>query len=411
MITVFAFCFSYVPYAKAATYGSEYVFNSGQSDYVSVAVLDSTHFVVAYRDYGNSYYGTAVVGEISGSTVTYSSEFVFNSASTNDIAITALDSSTFVVSWSPGNAVVGQVSGSGASASISYGSTYSYFGGGTHTIGLDKLDSTHFVAVFDDFQNFNHGRAIIGEVSGNTITYGNLTQFNDRSLATDVVVLDSTTFVAVYEDFNNSNYGTAIIGQTDGDTTITGYGSEYVFNSATTTNISIDAFDSSDFIVSYRDEGNSNYGTVIVGQVSGTAISYGSETVYNSAATVDTDIAALSSSGFVTTYQDGGNSRYGTSHSGTVSGTSISLSGTEDVYSSYNATYHNSVGSLGGGDFVVAYRGASGAGILGDEPQGGGGGSVPEYTTPIAIALALGVGLAVVLVVRNRFRAQKKLNK
>jgi hypothetical protein len=43
------------------------------------------------------------------------------------------------------------------------------------------------------------------------------------------------------------------------------------------------------------------------------------------------------------------------------------------------------------------------------ESNGGGGGAVPEYTTPIAIALALGVGLVVVLVVRSRFIAKKKI--
>jgi len=36
------------------TFGSEYVFNSDWTEFISATTLDATHFVVAYRDYGNS---------------------------------------------------------------------------------------------------------------------------------------------------------------------------------------------------------------------------------------------------------------------------------------------------------------------------------------------------------------------
>jgi len=39
-------------------------------------------------------------------------------------------------------------------------------------------------------------------------------------------------------------------------------------------------------VISYRDDGNSDSGTVIVGTVSGTSISFGSEVVFNSGNTV-----------------------------------------------------------------------------------------------------------------------------
>jgi hypothetical protein len=46
----------------AISYSSEYVFNSATTYYISVSALDSTHFVVGYRDDGNSSYGTAIIG-------------------------------------------------------------------------------------------------------------------------------------------------------------------------------------------------------------------------------------------------------------------------------------------------------------------------------------------------------------
>ena len=88
-----------VLFMGAISYSSEYVFNSASTYYLSVSALDSTHFVVVYRDYGNSSYGTAIIGTISDSTISYSSEYVFNSATTYYISVSALDSTHFVVGY------------------------------------------------------------------------------------------------------------------------------------------------------------------------------------------------------------------------------------------------------------------------------------------------------------------------
>ncbi|MCP4603199.1 MAG: hypothetical protein GY847_22240, partial [Proteobacteria bacterium] len=74
--------------------------------------------------------------------------------------------------------------------------------------------------------------------------------------------LSSTKFVVTYAD-----YGTAVIGDVSG-TTIT-YGSEYVFNAAITSSTSVAALSSTKFVVSYQDEGNSGYGTAIIGEAVG----------------------------------------------------------------------------------------------------------------------------------------------
>ena len=57
-----------------------------------------------------------------------------------------------------------------------------------------------------------------------------------------------------------------------------------VFNSGSSPWRTI-AYDSTtnQIVVAFRDGGNSNYGTAIVGAVSGTSISFGSKTVYNTA--------------------------------------------------------------------------------------------------------------------------------
>ena len=88
-----------VLFIGAISYGSEYVFNSASTYDISVSALDSTHFVVGYQDSSNSYYGTAIIGTISGSTISYGSEYVFNQAKTSYISVSAIDSTHFVVGY------------------------------------------------------------------------------------------------------------------------------------------------------------------------------------------------------------------------------------------------------------------------------------------------------------------------
>jgi hypothetical protein len=335
------------------SYGSEYVFNQAYTSAISVSALDSTHFVVAYRDYGNSDYGTAIIGTISGSTISYGSEYVFNSATTAYISISALDSTHFVVGYQDGGnsyygtAIIGTISGS----TISYGSEYVFNSATTAYISISALDSTHFVVGYWDKGNSDYGTAIIGTISGSTISYGSEYVFNSAyTTYISISALDSTHFVVGYRDHGNSYYGTCVIGTISGSTI--SYSSKYVFNSADTLYISVSALDSTHFVVAYRDY--SNYGTCVIGTVSGSAISYGSEYVFNSATTANISISALDSTHFVVGYRDDDNSYYGTAIIGTISGSTISYS-SEYVFNSAT-TYDISVSALDSTHFVVGYQ-------------------------------------------------------
>ena len=202
----------------AISYGSEYVFNSGTTTYISVSFLDSTHFVVAYRDEGNSNYGTAIIGTVSSvNQISYGSEYVFHSAAT----------------------------------------TY---------ISVSLLDSAHFVIAYTAVGASDYGTAIIGTVSSiNQIAYGSEYEFNLAPTSfLSVSLLDSTHFVVAYRDSNN--YGTAIIGTVSSVNQIS-YGSEYVFNSGNTPVISVSSLNSTNFVIAYKDDGNSSKGTAIIGSL------------------------------------------------------------------------------------------------------------------------------------------------
>ena len=85
-----------------------------------------------------------------------------------------------------------------------------------------------------------------------------------------------------------------------------------VFESATTSYTSVAMLDSSKAVVTYQDGGNSSYGTACVLSISGTTVTAGTPVVFESATTSYTSVAMLDSSKAVVTYQDGGNSNYGT---------------------------------------------------------------------------------------------------
>ena len=342
----------------SVSYGSVCSFGSGGMWYIDVAVLDSTHFVVVYTpSSAPSLNGIARIGTVSGNTISFGAEYVFNAIGTYETSVTALDSTHFAVSYRDAGSsqysasIIGTVSGS----VISYGSEYFFATLLTNYISTSTLDSTHFVIAFRYSCFISNGIAIIATISNdNEISYSSGVFFNPAdSYYVSVATLDPSHFVVVYQDDPNSEYGTACIGTVSEDNDFS-FGSEYVFNSATTYYTSVSALDSKHFVVSYEDNGNSNYGTAVIGTVSGTTISYGSEYVFNAADTFTIDTISLDYTHFVTSYKDSGNSDYGTTCIGETDGGSswtqfasnatfpinTNISQTNSAFSDYLATYY-----------------------------------------------------------------------
>ena len=343
-------------------YGDENTFNSANTYDITVAMLDSTHFVVVYRDYGGDDYGIARVGVVSGTTITsYGDENIFNAASTNRIAVGALDSTHFVVAYRDeggddyGIARVGVVSGT---TITSYGDENIFNAASTYYICLAVLDNSHFVVIYSDSGNFNYGTARVGVVSGTTITsYGDENIFYEgTTYDTDCAALDSTHFVIIYKDVSDSYDGQSKIGLTDGGATISSFGAQKTFNAANYWMPSVAALDNTHFVVAYRDEGGDGYGIARVGVVSGTTItSYGPENVFNATYTRNTSVAKIDSTHFVVAYKDDGGDGYGITRIGVVSGTTITSYGPENIFNTA-ITDSISVAALDSTHIIVTYR-------------------------------------------------------
>jgi hypothetical protein len=343
------------------SFGTPTVFESASSLYIS-SIYDSTNnrVVVVYRDDGNSFYGTAAVGTVSNTSISFGTPVVFESANTTYISSTYDSTNNRVIityrdngNANYGTAIVGTVSGT----SISFG-TAVVFESASSAFTSATYDSTNnrVVIAYQDAANSAYGTAIVGIVSGTSISFGTAVVFESAVTSYISATYDSTDnrVVIAYTDSGNSDYGTAIVGTVSG--TSISFGAAVVFESAVTSYISA-TYDSTDnrVVIAYTDSGNSDYGTAIVGTVSGTSISFGTPVVFESASSYFASATYDSTNNrVVIAYRDAGNSNYGTAIVGTVSGTSISF-GTAVVFESATTSYISSVYASANNRVVIAY--------------------------------------------------------
>jgi hypothetical protein len=344
------------------TAGTPAVFESASSTNISATYDANTQkVVIAYTDVGNSSYGTAVVGTVSGTSISFGTPVVFESAGTNYNSATYDPNAQKVViayrddgNSSYGTAIVGTVSGT----SISFGTAVVFESAFSNYISaIYDPNAQKVVIAYRDNGNSNHGTAIVGTVSGTSISFGTAVVFNSASSAWISATYDSNAqkVVIAYSDNGNSSYGTAIVGTVSG--TSISFGTAVVFESAGVTYMqaTYDA-NAQKAVIAYSDGGNSGYGTAIVGTVSGTSISFGTAVVFESAqstwisATYDPNDQKV-----VIAYRDIGNGGYGTAIVGTVSGTSISF-GTAVVYASSNTEHTFATYDTNAQKVVIAYR-------------------------------------------------------
>jgi len=342
--------------------GTAAVFESASSLYIS-AVYDANaqKVVIAYKDNGNSSFGTAIVGTVSGTSISFGTAVVFESVNSNYISAT-YDSNAqkVVIAYSDdgnsnyGTAIVGTVSGTSISfgTAVVFESADSRFISATYDANAQKV-----VIAYQDVGNSYYGTAIVGTVSGTSISFGTPVVFESAYSIYMSAAYDSNAqkVVIAYADDGNSYYGTAIVGTVSG--TSISFGTAVVFESATSEYISA-TYDSNaqKVVIAYRDQDNSGYGKAIVGTVSGTSISFGTVVVFESAAT--SYISATydaNAQKVVIAYTDSGNSSYGTAIVGTVSGTSISF-GTAVVFESASSDWMSATYDSNAQKVVIAYR-------------------------------------------------------
>jgi hypothetical protein len=310
------------------------------------SALDTTtnQIVFVWENDDDSDAATSCVGRIVGDGMVFGDlvEFTSNAINPHNMCY---DSNTdrVVVSYrdggnsSYGTAVVGTIDG----LRITWGTPVVYDSGYTADAGVVFDDNSNKVVIgFRNYGGDGDAKGIVGTVSGTAISFGSASSAFESGTTyymTGTFDSNSNKVIFAFNDENNSQYGTAVVGTVSG-TDVT-FGSQAVFESARVDWVSC-TFDSdlNKVVISYHDSGNSGYGTAVVGTVSGTGISFGTPVVFASQntqrveSTYDTDINKV-----IITYSDAGSGGELHGTIGTVSGTSISFSADQTLDSgSYN---------------------------------------------------------------------------
>jgi hypothetical protein len=320
---------------------SNFTFSGSTYDISAAYSPVSQKIVIAYTNGQNSNYGTALVATVSGTSISVGTPIVFNSTSTT-YNTTVYDpvNEKFIISYrsfagglNNGYSLVGTVSGT----TISFGSPVSFEAGAVTYISrvYDRTNSKVILSYADD-GNSSYGTAVVGTVSGSSISFGTAVVFESASVLYTSTThdLSNNKIVITYSSPNSLFYGKGVVGTVSG--TSISFGTAVTFRTASTGYHSC-VYDSSNnrIVNSYVDVSNSSYGTSIVGTVSGTSISFGTSVVFRSATVSYTSAVYDSASArTVAAYQDGGNSYLGGASVGTVSGTSISFG----AVASFNTT-------------------------------------------------------------------------
>jgi hypothetical protein len=296
------------------SFGNEYIFNNGNTSYTKAIKLDENRFVVSYRDNGSSDYGRSIVGTISNDTIAFGNEYRFNNAQTSPSTSLQLDNSRFIVTYKDGGnsgngtAIIGTVTGT----AISFGNEYVFNNGNTSFTSSVKVDNNLFVITYKDSAHLGYGTATVGTITGTSISFGNEYVFNPGTTNhLSSIKKDQNNLIITYKDGDNSGYGTATVGTIAGNAI--SFSDEYVFNYGTTDYIVSELIDDERFIISYRDHDNSGHGTAIVGFVNNNAIHFGNKYVFNEGSTNHIATSSIDSTHFIISYRDDANNYYGTS--------------------------------------------------------------------------------------------------
>jgi hypothetical protein len=322
-------------------------------------------FLVTYTINGSA--TAACVGIIDGTSITFGPESAMFGSSPRELTISFVANveGRFLISYSDsgdgyyGKIIIGDTTGT----SISFGSQYVYKSSYVTyvTMDCDPNDSDKFVISYRDQATTFHAETRVGTITGSTISFGSVVAIAPNITAQQKLLFDPNgngTFVIVYKD-HEANRGDiwARVGTVSGTTITFGADAEIPFSNGTFT-LAFDANTLGMFVVPYS-YSHDTAARAVVGTITGTSISFGSPVDFNVGNNYNTAIEFDPSTAgkFVMAYRDAGNSNYGTTIVGDVTGSSIAF-GSKQVFREQATSYNRmSFNSSNDGKFVVVYQG------------------------------------------------------
>ena len=351
--------------ADNITFGTAVEFSGTDATYIASAYDPvNNKVVIFYANLDDSTKGYAAVGTVSGTGISFGTPVKFNDAGTSSIAsIYDVNSGKFVVTYRDtgnsdyGSAKVGTVSGT----SISFGTAATFNSHSTidNCIAYDSTNNKVVIA-YRDLDDSNSGNAVVGTVSGTGISFGTIEEFNATYSDEMCITYDSSNnrVVIFYRDTNESR-GSAIVGTVSGTGISFGTSVEYGGDNSQQSSAAFDSKNNK-VVVAFRNVANSSYGTARVGTVSGTSISFGTAVAYEEAtSSTNSVVYDANAEKIVISYVDSGNSSYETARVGEVDGTDISFAEVAVVLNEAESIGSSGVYDSGNKNVIIAYRSLS----------------------------------------------------
>ena len=367
-----------VGFVESVPAATAVVFNStGNSYYCSISFdpTNANKFVIAYKDvsYGNR--GTAIIGTVSGTSLSFGAEYVFEWNNTAEIVVKFIPNMAnkfLIVFHHSGNSRRGQgIIGTVSGTSISYGTLSQMSTDNNYydfDMDFDPSITGRCVVIFRYQDGNQRGQSKIGTVSGTSISWSSEVSFKGSyAYYGKVKYISTNKFLVAYRNQTSQQAnatGMARVGTVSG-TSVT-YHTDTTFYSGLTNWIGLDVDVSGSAVLSYRDDVSSAYtGNVLIANVSGTNnITFGAPTQFHGPMYYGTVSCDPNNAGkFVIGYSDNATND-AIVVIGSFSGTTITM-GTKHTIDSYGEYYGIDFDPNNSGKFIVAYSNSAGKAIVG----------------------------------------------
>ena len=252
--------------------------------------------VFAWRDQNNSNYGTAIVGQIKGRTITWGTKTTFLTAQAEYISM-AFDTSQNKVlicfkhdgDGQKGYGIVATVDPS--NNSITFGTAVKFNDNGVTLYIRAAFDSNSnkTVIVYSDGGDSYHGYSIVATISGTSVSYGTAVEFVNIEVNELAVTFDSehNKIALAYRKGSPNYFGAFKVGNVSGTSITWGLDSDIVQANMQYHNITFDT--TNNFVVGcFMDGGSGNKGTLYVLEIADSFASNVNNVVGGSAGIIKT---------------------------------------------------------------------------------------------------------------------------
>ncbi len=353
--------------SKSIPSGSEY--STGvwfESNAVSFDTQTANKFMIAYEDQDNSGYGTAVVGTVSGTAITFGTPVVFNSGSspfmnvsshltTADKYIVACQA---VTSTWRGIGVVLTVSGTAITVGTKTEFLSTYYCDNVF-MALDPHDSDKFFIAFRDYTSGNKASLIVGSISGTTITFGTAARVSSGNAPNVCIAVDPITANKVlvgYSDYGGATYDGFIHLCTISGTSISvGSSNTFTTRNPSSPNIIFDEDTSGRFFIYYNDADEDNT-KGMTASYSGSTFTFNTKYVIHSSQTSGLSVAEDPNDSTKHIMVARPSDTYGVAWLVSNSGTTLTIDSTHTFNAAATQNTSVSFDPSNAGKFVISYR-------------------------------------------------------